>query len=120
MHALGTPARAFACAIAALALLLANLSISARAGEPNPLRVPDTSSPRATLQGFIQTTDDLYSGWADLLVSYFESGELYPTVNQRKLQKSILGKLPNAIHSLDLSEVPPVELGIVGAERAVQ
>jgi MscS family membrane protein len=105
---------------AIVVMLLVCLSSGAIAADPTPLRVPDTSSPRATLQGFIQTTDDLYTRWADLLTSYWDSGELYPTPNQRQLQKDILGGVPNAVHSLNMSEVPPVELGIVGAERAVQ
>jgi hypothetical protein len=78
--------RTFTCVGAAAAVLVVCLSSGARAADPTPLRVPDTSSPRATLQGFIQTTDDLYTRWTDLLTSYWYSGELYPTVNQRKLQ----------------------------------
>ena len=90
--------RVLTCVGAVVALLLVCLSSGAIAAEPTPLRVPDTSSPRATLQGFIQTTDDLYSRWADLLTSYWDSGELYPTLNQRKLQADILGRVPNAVH----------------------
>src|ERR1700685_4365754 len=93
---------------AIVAMLLVCLSSGALAGDPSPLRVPDTSSPRATLQGFIQTTDDLYTRWADLLNSYWDSGELYPTLDQRKLQADILSGVPNAVHPLDMSEVPPV------------
>jgi MscS family membrane protein len=112
--------RTFTYAGAIVAMLVVCLSCAAMAANPSPLRVPDTSSPRATLQGFIKITDDLYTRWADLLTSYWDSGELYPTFDQRKLQADILNGVPNAVHPLDMSEVPPVELGIVGAERAVQ
>jgi MscS family membrane protein len=112
--------RTFTYAGAIVAMLVVCLSCAAMAANPSPLRVPDTSSPRATLQGFIKITDDLYTRWADLLISYWDSGELYPTFDQRKLQADILNGVPNAVHPLDMSEVPPVELGIVGAERAVQ
>jgi MscS family membrane protein len=112
--------RTFTYAGAIVAMLVVCLSSGALAADPSPLRVPDTSSPRATLQGFIKTTDDLYTRWADLLTSYWDAGELYPTFDQRKLQADILNGVPNAVHPLDMSEVPPVELGIVGAERAVQ
>jgi len=111
-------------AVLASVLLIAPVASAQQPPVPSrtetPLRVSDTSSPRATLQGFIKTTDDLYTRWADLLTSHWDSGELYPTLNQRKLQTDILGSVPNAVHPLNMSEVPPVELGTVGAERAVQ
>ena len=118
--ALRSANRALVCVSAIVAMLLVCLSPGARAADASPLRVPDTSSPRATLQGFIQTTDDIYLRWADLLTKYAESGELFPTAAQRRVQSETLGRVPNAVHALDLSEVALVELGIVGAERAIQ
>ena len=112
--------RAFACASAIVAMLLVCLSSGAGAAEPHPLRVPDMSSPRATLQGFLETTDDLYGGWADLLTRYWDSGELYPTASQRKSQADLFRKAPIGIRVLDLSEIPPVEAGIVGQKRMLQ
>jgi MscS family membrane protein len=120
MCALRSTTRALVCVSAIVAMLLVCLPPGTRAADPTPLRVPDTSSPRATLQGFIQTTDDIYVRWAELLTKYWESGELYPTVGQRRLQNDALGRVQNAVHALDLSEVAPVELGIVGTERAIQ
>lgn len=118
--ALRSANRALVCVSAIVAMLLVCLSPGARAADASPLRVPDTSSPRATLQGFIQTTDDIYLRWADLLTKYAESGELFPTAAQRRVQSETLRRVPNAVHALDLSEVALVELGIVGAERAIQ
>ena len=118
--ALRSANRALVCVSAIVAILLVCLSPGARAADASPLRVPDTSSPRATLQGFIQTTDDIYLRWEDLLTKYAESGELFPTAAQRRVQSETLRRVPNAVHALDLSEVALVELGIVGAERAIQ
>lgn len=110
----------FAWTSAIVALLLVCLPAATKAADPNPLRVPDTSSPRATLQGFIETTDDIYRRWADLLTQYAQSRELYPSAAQRQAQYDTLSRVPNAIHALDLSQVPPVELNIVGTEHALQ
>ena len=48
---------------AALLVFLLALPCAANAADKDPLRPPDTSSPRATLEGFIAATDDasLYS-----------------------------------------------------------
>ena len=85
-----------------------------------PLQVPDTSSPRATLQGFIDTTDAIYTAWADLLTRYSNSGDLYPSASLRKEQNRVLGSVSEAVHALDLSQVVPVELATIGTERAIQ
>jgi MscS family membrane protein len=120
MCALRSTTRVLVFVSAIVAMLIVCLPSGTRAADPTPLRVPDTSSPRATLQGFIQTTDDIYVRWAELLTKYWESGELYPTIGQRRLLNDSLGGVPNAVHALDLSKVAPVELGIVGAQRAIQ
>src|SRR5437763_5154793 len=54
----------FAAAI--LIFLFGFLSI-AKAAEVNPLRPIDASSPKATLEGFVETMDETYRGMADLL-----------------------------------------------------
>jgi MscS family membrane protein len=62
------------------AVLVALLSISyaSNAADNFPLRPPDTSSPRATLQGFIQATDDIYRHLAVALEGMPESDRLLP------------------------------------------
>ena len=85
-----------------------------------PLQVLDTSSPRATLQGFIGTTDAIYTAWADLLTRDPNSGDLYPSASLRKEQNRVLGSVSEAVHALDLSQVVPVELATIGTERAIQ
>ena len=47
-------------AAALLAILLGLAPAAAQTADDNPLRPPDTSSPRATLQGFIELTDHIY------------------------------------------------------------
>ena len=118
--ALSSGSHVLACSTAIVAILLLCLSSGANAADSSRLRVPDMSSPRATLQGFLHTTDDLYTGWASLLTSYLNSGVLYPTAAQRKAQEELFRHIPNAVHALDLSEIPPVEAGIAGAKRMLQ
>jgi hypothetical protein len=50
---------------------------AAAAGDPYPLRLPDTSSPRATLQGFIGALDEAYVRFAVLMTEYAASNRLY-------------------------------------------
>src|SRR6478672_13788716 len=60
------------------------------AADIHPLRPPDTSSPRATLQGFIETTDDVYRRMAEVLDSYGRSTRLYPSAEERRQQSEAL------------------------------
>ena len=64
---------------AGLIVLLLCVANGARGTDIDPLRPPDTSSPRATLQGFIETTDDTYSRMAGVLEAY---GKLRPAVSR--------------------------------------
>ena len=52
---------------AGLIVLLLCVANGANGTDIHPLRPPDTSSPRATLQGFIETTDDVYRRMAEVL-----------------------------------------------------
>lgn len=47
--------------------------------DSNPLKPIDTSSPRATLQGFIEFTNKAYSEGAGFLNTYMDSSALYLT-----------------------------------------
>ena len=73
-----------------LILLLIELPVAfpdgARAAEVNPLRPVDTSSPRATLQDFVETIDGLYRGLKDILQEYAASQRLYLTSDERRRQ----------------------------------
>ena len=52
----------------------------------NPLRPSDTSSPRATLLGFIETTDQVFSRVKGMMASYGASDRLYPSTEERRIQ----------------------------------
>jgi MscS family membrane protein len=106
------------CMACLLALILA--SSAAIAAEVNPLRPVDTSSPRATLQGFAATMDDIYLGMKDLLQGYETSPRLYLTPDERRKQFELLSTAPKAIRVLDLSDIPPVLRDTTGTERALQ
>ena len=58
-----------------IALLLG--SSYAHAADDHPLRPTDTSSPRATLQDFVETTDDVYRRMREVLEEYGKSDRLY-------------------------------------------
>jgi MscS family membrane protein len=104
------------------AVLVALLSISyaANAADNFPLRPPDTSSPRATLQGFIQATDDIYRHLAVALEAYAESDRLYQNAEEQRAVADALGDASKALRFLDLSDVAPVLQNTVPAERLLQ
>ena len=72
------------CLAAATLILLFGFSNAAKAAEVNPLRPIDASSPRATLQTFVEIIDELYLHMADLLKSYAASDRLYLSPEERK------------------------------------
>ncbi|HVZ06496.1 MAG TPA: mechanosensitive ion channel family protein [Rhodopila sp.] len=108
-------------ALAAIVLLLLpGVMTPARAAEANPLAVPDASSPRAALQGFLAETDSIYARWADLMADYLHGGTLYLTPGQKRVIRDVLNDAPNAGRILDLSGVPPILRPNVGQERTLQ
>jgi MscS family membrane protein len=106
--------------IAPLLALIFAFSNVANAADDNPLRPVDTSSPRATLQGFVETIDELYTRMTGLLKSYAASDRLYLTREERRFQFATLSKAVDAIRSLDTSQVLPVLRDTVAIERGIQ
>jgi MscS family membrane protein len=106
--------------VALLISLMFGLAHAAHATDNHPLRPPDTSSPRATLSGFIETTDDIYRVMRDVLESYAGSGRLFLDRSEHKRQVSALKNGPKAAEYLDLSNIPPVLRDTVTVERLVQ
>src|SRR5229473_3429968 len=92
----------------------------ANTAEVNPLRPVDTSSPRATLQGFVGTMDGIYGSMNDVLQEYAASQRLYLTAEERRKQVEALLTAAKAIKVLDLSGIPPVLRDTVAPERAIQ
>ena len=109
----------FAARAIGVALLLGVTTV-ANASDDYPLRPPDTSSPRATLQGFIERTDEIYSRMQNVMEGYAESGRLYLTSEERRQQLAALAEAPKIFRYLDLSAVPPVLRDTVSTERTLQ
>lgn len=103
-----------------LFLLLVGISGVARAADDHPLRPIDTSSPRATLQGFIQLSDDVYRRMTDVLADYAASNRLYLSAEQRRKQLATFEEGREIVEYLDLSGIPPVLRDTVSIERAIQ
>jgi MscS family membrane protein len=92
----------------------------ARAADVNPLRPIDTSSPRATLQGFVVTMDEVYRRMREIVWEYAESQRLYPSSNERRKRVEVLSTAEKAIKVLDPSGIPPVLRDTVVPERTIQ
>ena len=112
--------RASYLCIASLIELIFVLSNVANTADVNPLRPVDTSSPRATLQGFVVTMDEIYLGMRDVLQEYAASQRLYLTPDERRKQLEVLSTAAKAIEVLDLSGIPPILRDTVAPERAIQ
>jgi hypothetical protein len=93
-----------------LAALVFGIASAASAADNYPLRPPDTSSPRATLQGFIAATDDIYRRMKSVMENYAESGRLYPTSEERQERLAALSDAAKLSRYLDLSSMQPTIL----------
>jgi MscS family membrane protein len=100
------PNRCFAVVLLALSVFQL-WPMSANASEENPLRPIDTSSPRATLQGFIEFTNKAYDEGAGLITAYIASSELYLSPEEMVSLKKAVRYQKSAERALDLSELPP-------------
>ncbi|HWB50972.1 MAG TPA: mechanosensitive ion channel family protein [Stellaceae bacterium] len=120
-HSISPAARAAALLLLGLALLLVPLGRGrADSGAPDPLRPPDTSSPRATLEGFMQTMNGIELGMTEVLKSYAGSDRLYLSREERQTQRGLLERGRKVLRYLDVSTISPVLHDTVGAERALQ
>ncbi len=88
--------------------VLQMLVLPAHAGVDNsPLKPIDTSSPRATLQGFIEFANKAYSTGVGSLNAYMISSDLYLNAEQMAILKESWGHQKSAERALDLSELAP-------------
>jgi MscS family membrane protein len=106
--------------LVALVTLLLGFSYAAKAADPNPLRPLDTSSPRATLEGFVDTVDSTYAGLTDIMEEYAKSDRLFLTPGERLTWTSLLRRASTARRALDTSGVPPVLQDTIPVERVLQ
>jgi MscS family membrane protein len=105
---------------ALLVALILGIASAAHSAGDYPLRPPDTSSPRATLQGFVDATDDLYRRMTTVMEHYADSGRLYMTSGEQRERVATLSKARESFRYLDLSNIPPVLRETVGVERLLQ
>jgi MscS family membrane protein len=92
----------------------------ANAGVDNPLKPIDTSSPRATLQGFIEFTNKAYGEGFGLINTYMNSSELYLTTEEIVALKEVRHSQKSAERALDLSELPPATVDETSRRLMVQ
>lgn len=105
---------------AVLVGLLFGFSYAAKSTDINPLRPADTSSPRGTLQSFVETMDDIYLHMAEVIKSYAASGRLYLSPEERRNQIAVLSNGFKAARALDTSQILPVLRDTVTIERMLQ
>ena len=107
-------------AIAVLIALLLCIANAAGAADDHPLRPTDTSSPRATLQDFVETTDDVYRRMREVLEEYGKSDKLYLSHEDQQKQIGALREAPKIARLLDVSGIAPVLKDTVTVERILQ
>ena len=90
------------------------------AGEENPLRPIDTSSPRATLQGFLEFMNEGFGKGVGLVDSYLASSNPYLTPEQMAAIHDSIHLQESAQRSLDLSELPPAIVHETSRRLAIQ
>jgi MscS family membrane protein len=72
----------------------------------NPLEPADTSSPRATLQGFIETLNDTNAQILEVVQSYLSSSRLYVSRQESEEIDRVHQQLELVRRTLDLSQMP--------------
>lgn len=100
-------------------IMLSNSCLGA-AADSNPLRPPDTSSPRESLRNFVTNVDSAYLRMRDLLTSYSRSDRLYLDAAERRAQAEIIPSAKEAIRSFDFSGVLPILQTTIPVERLLQ
>ncbi|MGR8998811.1 MAG: mechanosensitive ion channel family protein [Gammaproteobacteria bacterium] len=92
----------------------------ANAGEESPLKPIDTSSPRNTLQGFLEFMNEGYETGIGALESYLASSKLYLSPKEWASIKGTVRFQESAQRALDLSEIPPSMVHESARRLAVQ
>ncbi|GMQ84217.1 MAG: hypothetical protein BMS9Abin06_0987 [Gammaproteobacteria bacterium] len=100
------PGRHLLLIIVMLADLLSGSGIAFADADSNPLQPADTSSPRTTLQGFIETLNDINAQIVTVIKSYLASPRLYVSKQESEEIDRVNQQLELVIRTLDLSETP--------------
>ncbi len=85
----------------------------------SPLQPPDTSSPRATLQSFLDNIREAYDVLMPAYAAYRAEPSLFPPESAREAEARAEEMLERAVRTLNLSEVPPALRRKAGLERAL-
>jgi len=85
----------------------------------SPLRPPDTSSPRATFEGFLDNIQGAYDVLMPAYASYLAAPNLFPPESSREAEAWAQDLLDRAVGTLNLSEIPPAFRKKVGLEKAL-
>lgn len=86
----------------------------------NPLKPIDTSSPRATLQGFIEFTNKAYGKGFGFIHTYVDSSAAYLTADELASLKEVQHFQKSAERALDVSELPPATVDETARRLMVQ
>lgn len=100
-------------------LLLWSISTNA-AVDNNPLKPIDTSSPRATLQGFLAFSNQSYETGAGFINSYLRSSRLYLSADELETLKQSKHYLASAERALDVSELAPATINESSRRLVIQ
>ncbi|WNV03924.1 mechanosensitive ion channel family protein [Candidatus Methylospira mobilis] len=109
-----------------LAALLLALSVlqwaggGANADEATPLRPIDTTSPRATLHGFVKAMSEGYTNGIGVLQSYQDSPRLYFSQEELAVMRDSFNMVDDAERTLDLSELPQATVRETSRGLAIQ
>jgi len=105
---------------APLILLLSHLGGALAVDAVNPLTPADTSSPRATLRGFVESLNDGHAQLKEILKSYLSSSRLYLSAAERMEVDILMEQLELARRTLNLSELPAALAESLSMYRVLQ
>ena len=94
-------------------------SAAAEESFESPLQPPDTSSPRATLQSFLDNVQEAYDVLMPAYASYRAEPSLFPPESARDAEVRAEQLLRRAVRTLDLSEVSRTLRPKLALERAL-
>jgi len=114
------PRRILTLAVTLFVLLLAHPAGALEDDAANPLTPADTSSPRATLRGFVTALNQGHAQVTEIVSSYLNSPRLYLTAAERTAVDRVMEKVELARRTLDLSEVPAALAGSISTYRVLQ
>ena len=114
------PRRILTLIYAVLALSLWHPGGVLAADADNPLSTADTSSPRETLRGFVETLNQGHAQVKEIIKSYLGSSRLYLSAGERTEVDHVHERIELARRTLNLSELPAALSGSLSTYRVLQ